>query len=47
LLAGKCFRGGATVDPGDKVREIHAKEISAVELVASVGAFAPLDRPVA
>jgi 8-oxo-dGTP diphosphatase len=37
LLAGKCFRGGASVDPGDKVRDIHAVEISAADLAASCG----------
>ncbi len=41
LLAGKYFRGGATVDPGDRVRDIHAAEISAAELAASCGLHAP------
>jgi 8-oxo-dGTP diphosphatase len=35
LLAGKHFRGGATVDPGDKVRDIHAAEINASDLAVS------------
>ena len=47
LLAGKFFRGGATVDPGDKVRDIHAKEINAAELAVSVGAIVRPERPVA
>lgn len=37
LLAGKYFRGGATVDPGDKVREIYAEEIDPAALAASCG----------
>jgi 8-oxo-dGTP diphosphatase len=35
LLAGKYFRGGATVDPGDKVRDIFATELSASDLASS------------
>ena len=37
LQAGKYFRGGATVDPGDKVRDIYAQEISGAELAVSCG----------
>lgn len=37
LLAGKYFRGGATVDPGDRVREVFAGEIDPAELAESCG----------
>ncbi len=47
LLAGKYFRGGATVDPGDRVRDIHVAEITAEELVVSCGLRAPADGQVA
>ena len=47
LLAGKCFRGGATVDPGDKVREIFATELSASDLAASCRVAVPSEGGVA
>lgn len=34
LLAGKCFRGSARVEPGEQVHDIHVEEISVVELAA-------------
>jgi len=37
LLAGKFFRGGAMVDPGDKVRGVYVEEIDPAALAASCG----------
>ena len=35
LLKGKCFRGGARVEPGEKVHDIQVEEISAADLAES------------